>query len=787
MTTVEEEYNLNTLLSLTGRYQSQDYQWSIPVRYGNIEYDVTLNGGSVEIYFETSEDNFLTIDNTKIITLSDGRAIIDLSDLDYSEYLRFTITIQTIEDITPRIHRLDINGQAIWEIRETPFNMDLLTLTRDILIQNLTDALLLKRDISPSYIHTLLTIKLDESISSLVDTYLKLTTESTTNIDTILKLLGRYTSEYYNWGQIVDYANVEVYSTLYGCEVQLIVETSDDNFSTIKDTLSFYLSGGTEVLDISSLNYSAYVRYRLVLSSIYDNITPHIHKLVMNVQGISEEARTLPISIDMLTLNPDRTASLLLNVILSRYGTKKLQIDYDTLLSIVNDLSSNIDLLTKVTNELDIDIDVYLSKEIKNSNIIDSILSKIIKTSYKTNTLLSKFDTLDTYKDALVQFIKSPISTLSDTQLTLDDIELQNLLNVIIALSNDESFDFDTYLELTKSTSMNIDARVFKYGVKTLLEKLDIICKKNNISLSNLLDVVTILRYSIDFNIDTYLQLTSKESKVIDTLLQYNNISNLLNSIDIILNNRYNSISFLSDIITIISKSEEISMDVLTKIASFQSLNIDTILYSPIEINVLYNLDSIMRKLNITESQVIDIITIIITSTSFNIDSILKVCDKDTDTSYDTIIKIDNNLINYVMDLYLSLRTENRYILDVILKRLELSKYNIDTLGLKRDLNGNYGFDVILWLYSVFLDYAKQSPSSLYDMINTTSSIFGLTNSLSDLLICINLASSEMYLSNSISDVFAKTHLISSGLTATPSTTGMLSLTVTQEAVDKYD
>lgn len=787
MTTVEEEYNLNTLLSLTGRYKSQDYQWSIPVRYGNIEYDVTLNGGSVEIYFETSEDNFLTIDNTKTITLSDGRAIIDLSDLDYSEYLRFTITIQTIEDITPRIHRLDINGQASWEVRETPFNVDLLTLTKDILIQNLTDALLLKRDINPSYIYNLLTIKLNESLYSLIDTYIKITTESTNNIDTILKLLGRYTSEYYYWGQVVDYANVEVYSTLYGCKVQLIVETSDDNFSTIKDTISFYLSGGTEILNISSLNNSTYVRYRLVLSSIYDSITPRIHKLVMNVQGLSVGTITLPMSIDMLTLNPDRTASLLLNVVLGEISLKTLQIDYDTLLSIVNDISSNIDLLIKVTKELNMDIEVYLSKKITNRVIVDTILSKIMKSNYTTDVLLSKFETLSKYKDALIQFINSPILTVVDTNLILDDIELKYLLNVIIALSNDESFDFDTYLELTKSTSMNIDARVFKYGVQTLLEKLDIICKKNNISLSNLLDVVTILRYSIDFNIDAYLQLTSKESKVIDTLLQYNNISNLLNSIDTILNNRYNSISFLSDIITIISKSEEISIDVLTKIASFQSLNIDTILYSPIEINVLYDLDSVMRKLNITESQVIDIITTIITSTSFNIDSILKVCDKDTDTSYDTIIKIDNNLINYVMDLYLSLRIENRYILDVILKRLELSKYNIDTLELKRDLKGNYGFNVILWLYSVFLDYAKQSPSSLYDMINTTSSIFGLTDSLSDLLICINLASSEMYLSNSISDVFAKTHLISSRLTATPSTTGMLSLTVTQEAVDKYD
>ena len=79
------------------------------------------------------------------------------------------------------------------------------------------------------------------------------------NIDSILELLGRWTSEIKDWGQDVRYVNIDADSTLNGCEVEIILEVSDESdMSVIKDSKTFNLFGIGEIIAVSYTHLRAH-------------------------------------------------------------------------------------------------------------------------------------------------------------------------------------------------------------------------------------------------------------------------------------------------------------------------------------------------------------------------------------------------------------------------------------------------------------------------------------------------------------------------------------------------
>ncbi|MFB6166796.1 MAG: hypothetical protein ABEJ62_00860, partial [Candidatus Nanohaloarchaea archaeon] len=77
---------------------------------------------------------------------------------------------------------------------------------------------------------------------------------------------GSYTSKVFDTGDNYTWSGVKTVSDLGGGSAELTVKVSRDGFSTVLDSETFSLSGGSETFDLSNLSEARYARFNYTLS-----------------------------------------------------------------------------------------------------------------------------------------------------------------------------------------------------------------------------------------------------------------------------------------------------------------------------------------------------------------------------------------------------------------------------------------------------------------------------------------------------------------------------------------
>lgn len=109
--------------------------------------------------------------------------------------------------------------------------------------------------------------------------YIKLTSGSSS---------GWWQSSSKNWGETVVFSHLRTDSEVTAGGIDVTVEVSDDGFSTVKDSLTKSLVGGSEIFDMSTLSNAQYVRVNVSFSSTNsDKELTTLHELRVNVSGSS--------------------------------------------------------------------------------------------------------------------------------------------------------------------------------------------------------------------------------------------------------------------------------------------------------------------------------------------------------------------------------------------------------------------------------------------------------------------------------------------------------------------
>jgi hypothetical protein len=104
---------------------------------------------------------------------------------------------------------------------------------------------------------------------------------------------GTFTTVNYDWGRVVDYETFKTTAQIpssTGISVQ--VQSSDDNFTTVKGSRTLELRNDTQVYDISSLASSRYVRVKFDFQTQDTSISPQL--IYFEVQALEAEEQPAP-------------------------------------------------------------------------------------------------------------------------------------------------------------------------------------------------------------------------------------------------------------------------------------------------------------------------------------------------------------------------------------------------------------------------------------------------------------------------------------------------------------
>jgi hypothetical protein len=96
-----------------GKYYSAPHDFGTAVSFQKFLARAKLNGGTVKVKIEVSDDGFVTIKGSKTIYLSDGNTNVSLANLPASRYIRATLELKTPDELkTPKVDYIQVNTDA---------------------------------------------------------------------------------------------------------------------------------------------------------------------------------------------------------------------------------------------------------------------------------------------------------------------------------------------------------------------------------------------------------------------------------------------------------------------------------------------------------------------------------------------------------------------------------------------------------------------------------------------------------------------------------------------------
>jgi len=283
--------------------------------------------------------------------------------------------------------------------------------------------------------------------------------------------------------------------------------------------------------------------------------------------------------------------------------------------------------------------------------------------------------------DTLVKNYNIPSNT--DFDIFLESTEAkQYLVDILISQSENIPVYIDTLLKSLSSEDINLDTLISKFNRQYLsIDAVISLTKSERIffdTLSKRLDIPTGMLldtylsspgiYTIDYNIDTFL------------------IDN-----DISLDIAY-------DVILKLIKSHNIKYDMCLRKSNLHTTFIQSIL---------------LTLSNLTLSNIIDAYIQSTLEVDYDIDTILK-SQIESEYALDSLLhKVTS--ISYLLTTRVSNIYSPEYLLDTLLKKYIVYTYNLDSILYQRDIRESYGMDIRLHAL-IWITYAKQTPSSLFDM-----------------------------------------------------------------------
>ncbi len=501
-----EAFDLNIILSMTGDYVSENHCWDETVIVHNLEYDCTLNNCTANVIVEVSHDNFEHIADSTTIELSDGSHIYKLTgSLLDAAYTRYSVNITSLEDgTTPRIHKLIMNVEGLDLFRHVKYmSLDLIVVSRNE-ISKLMD-ILMKKTENRDYVLDMIASKARVKRSHIVNILLRKLEDVGYSINFILQMLGIYRSATEDWGQTVDYANIEYDCELNGCEIEVKLQVSDDDFVHIKGETSYILENGHHTVRINDALSSIYARYIIHLKSYTPGFTPRLDFLTMNVEGTGIGTRVSHLNLDMLALKHNNITQFALDLILGTEVAVTYTSSYyiDLLLKSAPSLKYALDLIIGMTQKKEYDIDVLLSNKILSGYLLDVVIGGV---SWKAKTYNI---------DAQLKKLNLNKQNVHDILLHTSDLSKSFMQDVILKLVQQEKYITDVLIKSdNEQKAFYLDTYIWDSGPQFKLYDIDVLLKENNLSYQYLMDVIVSMINTRGYDLDTILKkIESKEYK----------------------------------------------------------------------------------------------------------------------------------------------------------------------------------------------------------------------------------------------------------------------------------
>ena len=619
------------------------------------------------------------------------------------------------------------------------------------------------------------------------------------DINLLINTIGEYQSDIHAWGETVKYANIEYDVTLNDCNVEMTVEVSHDNFNHIVDSYTINLQDGYNIIRLDNLYDTAYVRYKLKLTSQTNNQTPRIHKLIMNVEGQEYFRHDKYLTLDCILIKIQDITYLfdvlmkkgvkrnyLIDYIAKRYNVKQTYI-LDTLLKTMEDIGFEVDVILQM-------LGIYRS-EIKDWGQTVNHANIEVGTTLNGCVIDLEVEVSDDNFDTV---LSSKIYTLSDGEYILDisDVEDARYTRYTIKL---KSYN-PGYTPRLHYLVMNVEGE----GYTSHTEKftMDMINIRYNDRLSFMYDLIisgVLPTNELHYYLDTIIRNVPDLPYLLDTIVKIRNKEDV--DLDILLKNKL----LLSYLIDITLQGE-----------GFTKFNIDTILQSTEFKTKDFNLDMLLNKFNIDKDNIIDtllhksdlisgfkkdLVCQIINKNNYLTDALLEMEDVSNNFYYDTILrKIGKLYSSYDLDLYLKENNiTEQQLLDIVLKLINSTNIDIDTLlkGLNKEdidldvllsesnLQEDYSFDVRLIIVILFIDYAKPRTStfdfsgeysSFYNIMNDISSLYDLNTTKNKLFNQTSEISNLCATTNSLGSLYSLVNSIISGFEMNPSCSSIFNL-----------
>lgn len=150
---------------------------------------------------------------------------------------------------------------------------------------------------------------------------------------------------------------------------------------------------------------------------------------------------------------------------------------------------------------------------------------------------------------------------------------------------------------------------------------------------------------------------------------------------------------------------------------------------------------------------------------------------------FDTSLKGNQSTNNMYLDIINVLRQKNNYILDLIASGINKKSILFDTDLLLRDNESNYSLTTKLFLYYIFIDYAKQTSSSLLNLSNTISSACNIDSEISSIYMITQTQEDVINMINSLTSIFTTTSTPTSLFTLNNSSSNIFTITPTTSSL----
>jgi hypothetical protein len=275
---------------------------------------------------------------------------------------------------------------------------------------------------------------------------------------------------------------------------------------------------------------------------------PHLNYVfdILTTSDIVYTEHTLDTLIKELNEREDYNIDTLLEVL----GVEK-QVALDIILTSLKSTEINLDTILLGLQDVSHIIDIYVSRELTSDYDLNALLETELSRNY--------------FSDVLSEKINVPKRAIMDILLHLENVDTENIIDVLLSrLMVDRNVVLDVILTLVKSNKMSLDALLQTDEIRKQFI-IDALFSSLNIKKALVMDALLTYSNYINYAIDIVLTLANQESSYIaDIILEMSDVE----------------LSYLQNVMLHFIRREGVLLDVILGLFSTQKYSIDLLVYS---------------------------------------------------------------------------------------------------------------------------------------------------------------------------------------------------------------